>query len=574
MKKYEAVVIGTGFGGAVNGCRLSKKWPGRVLILERGKRYPKGSFPRSPHDMSKNFWNVPEEDSSKTRPKKLSKLNQTGLFDIRNYKNMDVVISAGLGGGSLIYANVFLEPPDHIFDERWPANVKKKSLTSYYKIVKEILGSRPIPTNNDPRRKIVRTELYQKFAKSVGRESKLADINVFFGNDFKKPIPIGLQEKNRYGAVQTSCTYCAECDIGCNTHSKNTLDLNYLFVAENKYKAEVRTEHLVQKIVPLGPDGSDNSSYHGENGYRIYFRDLSAHSRDLISVITKRVVVSAGTLGSTELLLRCKEEFKTLPDISNHLGKQFSGNGDFLSFAIKGKEPANPNYGPVITQYTDYNLFKSYDPKKAFILQDASYPVFASYFAEASVPWFLRIGFFFHMLGELFKKFLNGKIFGKVGYLMSELMKGDLSYTSAVLLCMGIDRADGEMILDRKRGFEIQWPQKNSMSLYEAILGVMKAFASFIKTDFYFPLPTWSWPVRNNVSVHPLGGCILGNSITHAVTSADSKTFGQVFSYQGLYVADGSLSPTAIGANPSMTIAALAEKIAEGITGIKPTANL
>lgn len=140
MKKYEAVVIGTGFGGAVNGCRLSKKWPGRVLILERGKRYPKGSFPRSPHDMSKNFWNVPEEDSSKTRPKKLSKLNQTGLFDIRNYKNMDVVISAGLGGGSLIYANVFLEPPDHIFDERWPANVKKKSLISYYKIVKEIFG--------------------------------------------------------------------------------------------------------------------------------------------------------------------------------------------------------------------------------------------------------------------------------------------------------------------------------------------------------------------------------------------------------------------------------------------------
>lgn len=574
MKKYEAVVIGTGFGGAVNGCRLSKKWPGKVLILERGKRYPKGSFPRSPHDMSKNFWNVPEENSSKVRPKKLSKLNQTGLFDIRNYKNMDVVISAGLGGGSLIYANVFLEPPDHIFDERWPANVKKKSLTPYYKIVKEVLGSRPIPLNDDPRRKIVRTTLYQKFAKHAGRESKLADINVFFGNDFKKPTLIGLQEKNRYGAVQTSCTYCAECDIGCNTHSKNTLDLNYLFVAEYKYKAEVRTEHLVQKIVPLGPDGNDNSSYHGENGYRVYFRDLSHQKRELVSVVTKRVIVSAGTLGSTELLLKCKEEFKTLPDISDHIGKQFSGNGDFLSFAIKGKEPANPNYGPVITQYTDYNLFKSYNPKMAFILQDASYPVFASYFAAASVPWFLRIGFFFHMFVELFKRFLNGKIFGKVGYLISELLKGDLSYTSAVLLCMGMDRADGSMVLDRKKNFQVQWPQKNNMSLYEAILGVMKDFASFIKTDFYFPLPTWSWPIRNNVSVHPLGGCILGNSKTDSVTSADSKTFGQVFSYQGLYVADGSLSPTAIGANPSMTIAALSEKVAEGITGIKPTANL
>lgn len=451
---------------------------------------------------------------------------------------------------------------------------KKKSLTPYYKIVKDVLGSRPIPLDDDPRRKIVRTTLYQKFAKHTGRESKLADINVFFGNDFKKPTPIGLQEKNRYGAVQTSCTYCAECDIGCNTHSKNTLDLNYLFVAENKYKAEVRTEQLVQKIVPLGPDGNDNSSYHGENGYRVYFRNFSDQKRELISVITKRVIVSAGTLGSTELLLKCKEEFKTLPDISDHLGKQFSGNGDFLSFAIKGKEPANPNYGPVITQYTDYNLFKSYNPKRAFILQDASYPVFASYFAAASVPWFLRIGFFFHTFVELFKKFLNGKIFGKIGYLMGELLKGDLSYTSAVLLCMGIDRADGTMVLYRKKNLQIQWPQKNNMSLYEAILSVMKDFASFIKTDFYFPLPTWSWPIRNNVSVHPLGGCILGNSKTNSVTSADFKTFGQVFSYQGLYVADGSLSPTAIGANPSMTIAALSEKVAEGITGIKPTANL
>ncbi len=242
---------------------------------------------------------------------------------------MDVVISAGLGGGSLIYANVFLEPPDHIFDERWPANIKMKSLSPYYKIVKDVLGSRPIPLNDDPRRKIVRTTLYQKFAKHTGRESKLADINVFFGNDFKKPTPIGLQEKIRYGAVQTSCTYCAECDIGCNTHSKNTLDLNYLFVAENKYKAEVRTEQLVQKIVPLGPDGNDNSSYHGENGYRVNFRIFSDQKWELISVITKRVIVSAGSLGSTELLLKCKEEFKTLPDISDHLGKQFSGNGDF-----------------------------------------------------------------------------------------------------------------------------------------------------------------------------------------------------------------------------------------------------
>lgn len=569
---YEAVIIGSGFGGAITACRLSRKWGKKVLILERGKRYPKGSFPRSPHAMSKNFWNIPA-DPNPYRAKQFRKLNETGLFDIRNYPNMDVVLSAGLGGGSLIYANVFLEPPDHVFDERWPIGTKRKDLNPYYKIVKDILGSRPIPRNGEKRRRVVRTELYEKFAKSVGRESKLANINVFFGNDFKKPLDIGLQEKNRFGAVQTSCTYCAECDIGCNTHSKNTLDLNYLFVAENKYKAEIRTEHLVVKIVPLGKDGGEDANSTGEFGYRVHFVDLGNDTPRQVDTV--RVILSAGTLGTTELLLKCKEQFKTLPAISDRLGKRFSGNGDFLSFVIKGKDPADPNYGPVITQYTDYNLFKNYDSNRAFVLEDASYPVFASYFVEGAIPWFLRIGFFLKMAGEIFKRFINGKIFGRIGFLIGETLKGDISYTSAVLLCMGIDKSDGEMYLDKKRkSLGIFWPQKNSMSLYDSILGVTKKFASFTKAESNFPLPTWAWPIRNNVTVHPLGGCVLATSPQEGVCSSDPKTYGQVFHYKGLYVADGSLIPSAVGANPSMTISALSERVAEAVTKIKPSAKL
>lgn len=486
---------------------------------------------------------------------------------------MDVVLSAGLGGGSLIYANVFLEPPEDIFDERWPIESKKKDLVPYYKVVKEVLGSRPIPQNGDPARKIVRTELYQRFAREGGRDSKLANINVFFGNDFKKPLEVGLQEKNKYGAVQTSCTYCAECDIGCNTHSKNTLDLNYLFVAENKYKAEIRTEHLVVKIVPLGKNKTEDSKSTGENGYRVHYIDLKT-GKSLYSD-TNRVILSAGTLGTTELLLKCKEEFKTLPAISGRLGKRFSGNGDFLSFVIKGKEPTDPNYGPVITQYTDYNLFKDYDSKHAFVLEDASYPVFASYFMEGAIPWFLRIGFFLRVIGEVFARFFTGKIFGRIGFLLSEMFNNNLSYSSAVLLCMGIDRADGEMYLDKKRkSLQVKWPQKNSMPLYESIQKVTKDFAEFTKAESHLPLPTWSWPIRNNVTVHPLGGCVIATSESEGVCSSDPKNFGQVFRYQGLYVSDGSLIPTAVGANPSMTIAALSERVAEGITGSKSTSRL
>ena len=108
-ERYEAIVIGSGFGGAITCCRLAKKWPGKVAVLERGKRYPMGSFPRSPHDISRNFWNVPEEKQAHPRITR-SATGQRGLFDVRSYRRMNVVMPAALGGGSLIYSNVFLLP--------------------------------------------------------------------------------------------------------------------------------------------------------------------------------------------------------------------------------------------------------------------------------------------------------------------------------------------------------------------------------------------------------------------------------------------------------------------------------
>jgi len=107
------------------------------------------------------------------------------MYDVRNYDHMDVVVCAGVGGGSLIYANVFLEPPDEVFaDPRWPASCKKPELTPYYAVAKSVLGSRPIPSDvGDPRRHIHKTKLFQTIAKKATKDSKLLDINVFFGND-------------------------------------------------------------------------------------------------------------------------------------------------------------------------------------------------------------------------------------------------------------------------------------------------------------------------------------------------------------------------------------------------------
>jgi cholesterol oxidase len=578
-EKLEAVVIGSGFGGAISCCRLAQKWGRNVLLLERGKRYPMGSFPRSPLQMSENFWSDPDDNIR--RPRHLRKRALRGLYDIRNYSNMDAVVSAGLGGGSLIYANVFLRPPARVFDG-WPSGVDHNLLRPYYDVAQSVLGARTIPpSQDDPRRAVRRTELFQDFARKEGRESRLADLCVFFGNGYNyssppsPPLAIGLQEKNRYGAIQTSCNYCGECDAGCNTHSKNTVDLNYLHVAEHVHGARIQTNALAERIIPLNQDGIEDSSADGQHGYRVYYRHPD---HGMTCIDTHRVVVSAGTLGTNELLLRCRDVHGTLPNISRQLGQRFSGNGDFLSFVAEGTEPAEPNYGPVITQYTDFNLFHAHDPQRAFLLEDASYPVFLAWFIEGMRPVLNPLSILKKLwrgmkwAGRRIALMWSGKWSGSVSDLFHQMLRGDLSYRSSVLLSMGLDKGNGVLSLKDGR-LDIHWPQESNMPLYQAIIDCGKKFKAYVGSCFFTPLPTWNRPFRNNITVHPLGGCAMAHDAGQGVVSAGADR-GRVFGYHGLYVADGSVLPGAVGANPVATISAVSEWIAEGITGIAPDDGL
>lgn len=564
----EAVIIGSGFGGSVACCRLAQRWPGQVMLLERGKRYAKGSFPRSPHDFAANFY--------------AGTAHGKGLFDIRNFRRMDAVVSAGLGGGSLIYANVFMEPPAWTFASQWPANLDGQRLSPYYNVARAVLGARPLPPSEaEPRRRVRRQELFKDFAKADGRQSRLAEICVFFGTDYgqgKGPAqPIGEQERNRYGATQTSCTYCGECDIGCNVHAKNTLDLNYLHAAEHSHGAQIRTECQAERIVPLAADGREDSSGDGEHGYLVEFRD--AHGQRS-SVRARRVIVAAGTLGSNELLLRCRDEYGSLPRLSQQLGQRFSGNGDFVAIVAAGKHEADPNYGPVITQYIDYGLHDRQPGQPAYMLEDAAYPAFAAWYVEGLQPM-LNPLYLLRKTGRVLRLFwrrltqslIGGKWSGSVVDYFISLLRGDISYRSSVLLFMGRDAGDG--VFSLKDGqLTLDWPQQSSRPLYDAILASGKRFARFVGSHFFIPQPTWAWTVRNNITVHPLGGCALAETPDQGVASSRDGTRGQLFGYRGLYVADGALLPASVGANPSATIAALAEWIAEDITGLTPDATL
>jgi cholesterol oxidase len=584
--EYEAVIVGSGFGGSVMCARLSKKWPGRVLLLERGKAYPLGAFPRSPHDLADNVW-CPEGDRIR-RPGTVHRRREkrghlTGMFDIRHFNRIDTVTSAVLGGGSQIYANVFLRPPAAVFEQGWPAAIRRDVLAPYYDVAQQVLGARQIPpaAGTEDRRYIKRTEQFRNFAREAGLPAKLADICVFFGNDYSygggnQATPMGEQETNRYGARQTSCTYCGECNIGCNVQGKNSLDRNYLHVAQTCYRAQIRTLAMVEKIIPLDSALRDDPTADGRHGYRVLFRALDSSTE--FSVTARRVVLSAGTLGTTELLLRCRDVHRSLPRVSSKLGHRFSGNGDFLSFALGGRREINSTYGPVITQYTDHHLYENLNREHAFLLQDASFPTQAGWAAAAITPIFNPFERFWHACKELwlyaFDRAYPGRKNRRLGYLMQRLFSHDLSQYSAVLLCMGLDKVNGELRLNPSGYLDIDWPQDSNRPLYDAILRLGKRFTHFIEGKHFLPMPTWLWPIKNNVTAHPLGGCALADSPQQGVVSAAEGARGQVFGYVNLYVADGSLMPTALGANPSATITALSEWIAHEITGDVPDAAL
>ncbi len=562
---HEAIVIGTGFGGSITACRLAKRWPGQVLVLERGKRYPRGSFARAPEDMARNFWSIRAGEDGAALPE------CRGLFDVRSVGRMDVIVSAGVGGGSLVYANVFLEPPDAVWrDPRWPGTCTADTLAPYYRVAKTVLGARTVPID-DGDRHLHRTSLFERAAAVNGRTSTRAEVNVFFGNDHDRPLPPGETQMNRYGVVQTSCTYCGECDVGCNVHAKNTLDLNYLHRAEHAHDAMVVSDHVVESIVPLDKDGRADPSAGGTYGYAVHGRSLDSGETEIHR--GRRVVVAAGTLGSVELLLRSRDVLGTLPRLSSALGHGFSGNGDFLMFVAGIDGDTDATRGPVISQYTDHGLFDE-QRDDGFVLQDAGYPTFLAWFVEGAKPEVFKLRAVGEFLHRLYARIVLGRSGGKVGSHFGALLRHGLTEGSAVLLCMGRDSSTGTLHLDDGGNVDGRWPRRANRRLYKRILAAGEAFNDAVGGTAAFANPTWWLPFRRNVTVHPLGGCRLSDSPADGVVRATDDRFGEVHGYDNLYVSDGSLFPAAVGANPAATISALAERIAEGITGIAPDAEL
>ncbi len=231
---FDVIVIGSGFGGAVTACRLSEKG-GRVLVLERGRRWEPKDYPRDTGDA----WIWDQKEPHK----------QNGWIDLRFFDDMIVAQGAGVGGGSLIYANVFVRPKPEIFNQGWPPEITYEELAPHYETAGKMLGAQEIPDSQLTER----FKLMREAADAIGHGDRFTKlpIAVTFDPDWNYDLEDPFSEEhsktftNAHGVEQGTCIHLGNCDIGCDVRAKNTLDLNYLAIAE-KNGAEIRPLHLVR----------------------------------------------------------------------------------------------------------------------------------------------------------------------------------------------------------------------------------------------------------------------------------------------------------------------------------------
>jgi cholesterol oxidase len=516
---FDAIVIGSGFGGAITACRLAEA-NYKVLILERGRRWDKTNYPRVAGDM----WTWNEE-----RPEK-----ENGWIDLSVFPHMSVVRGAAVGGGSLIYANISVEPSPSVFQAGWPREVTYAELKPYYDKVAQFMNVQKVPVNQWTNR----MRLMQEGAQKTGNGDRFRqlDLAVSFDKDwsYDLPDPFNIVHSKRFvnahGVEQGTCVHLGNCDVGCDVDAKNTLDRNYIPWAE-KHGAEVRPLHLVTNVEPV------------DGGYRVSYDRIEGGTRQPGAQTARVVVVAAGSMGSTELLLRCREIHRTLPDISPFLGRNWSSNGDFLTPAFYSVRDVSPSHGPTITCAIDF--LDGSENGQSFFIEDGGFP-------NLLADWLCRLdqsptkNFAAKLLIDAFRHMLTG----------AEPFRNVMPW-----FAQGVDAANGTLSLHHslftgKPCLNLAWDIGKSKQVIDTIVAMHLKLSAATGGHPVVP-PTWSL-AHDLITPHPLGGCGMADTATNGVVNHA----GEVFNYRNLYVIDGAIVPEALGVNPSRTIGALAERCA------------
>ena len=510
-QEFDFLIIGSGFGGSVSAMRLAQKGYS-VAVIEKGKRYKPEDFAKTNWEIKKFLW--------------APFFKCFGIQQITLIKGLMLLHGAGVGGGSLVYANTLMKPHDPVFRSAvWPSHIDwLKELNPYFETAKKMLG---VGTN-----KIISEAevVMQKLANEmkVSETYHLTEVGVYFGNEKQKdPYFSGA------GPLRKPCTGCGACMVGCRDGGKNTLDKNYLYFAE-QWQAKVFSEQQVRQIIPTA-EGFEVLAYNVN----------SIFNKTQTRFKAKKVIVASGVLGSIELLFKNKEVYKTLPHISDCLGQNVKTNGESLC--------------GVTSISTDKDLSKGIAIGSAIHPDEHTKIEPVRYNSGSSVMRFLAVPMTNNgnLLTRPLKFILQAHKIFKIASVK------DWAKQSIILLVM--QTIDFQMKLKLGRSvFSLgrkalvgsaqkgQWP-----SYLEVAQQATKIVAKIIKGE---PQNAASEVLLGTPSTaHILGGCNIGKSADEAVIDSNHEVFG----YKGLYVCDGSVIPANLGVNPSLTITALAERFAD-----------
>ena len=533
--EYDVVVIGSGYGGAISASRLARAGF-KVCLLERGDERQPGDFPESSLEGMKEI----QVDSPKGHVGA-----GNALFDFRVNPDISVLIGCGLGGTSLINANVAINPDARVWqDPVWPAAIRADvdtRIADGVKRAQEMLRPAPFPERLPTPTKL---QAMERSAKHMGATL------------LRPPITVNFDEgTNHVGVEQAACNSCGNCVAGCNVGAKNTLLTNYLPDAVN-HGAEIFTGVSVRLV-----------ERKGERWIVRFELTEGSHQKfgaPAMFVGAQTVIVAAGALGSTEILLRSRAAGLS---VSDRLGKGFTGNGDVLGFGYNAEMPINgvgvdssrPNGpGPCITGLIDLRGTEKLDD--GMIIEEGVVPSTLAPVLSTSLFMAAR------MLGRDtgddagIKDFAKDKL-RELQDFIPGVSAGAVANTQTFLV-MAHDDSSGEISLSDDRA-RIEWDGCGKQPIFEKINGELYR-ATEALGGTYIKNPSWADALGNNlVTVHPLGGCGMGDSAERGVVDHEGRVFAGASGtdvHEGLYVADGSVMPRSLGVNPFLTICAIAER--------------
>lgn len=529
---FDVLIVGSGYGGAITAARLAQRMrPGtRIAVLERGREWMPGTFPDVFDRGAREFRNG---TSPVLKPK--TPANQLGLYDMTFGNDLNVLVGNALGGTSTINANVAIMPDVETFlSSDWPSALRDRNvLLPYYRRAAIELNLQQI--DEDTPKAAAFRNLADIMHRSTGSIAFApADVTVSY-----RGRGLDAQSRNRQGVIQRPCTLCADCTSGCNVGAKNTLQMNYLPMAK-RFGAEFFTRTEVQRVLPE------------QHGYRVQFKHYAPcadENRAFSGSVRARIVIlSAGTLGSTGILLRSRECGLA---VSDRVGCGFSGNGDTVGVITKSICPTNAaGYGAYSTEQAPVGITQQRN-------------LFTDRNAELKYRMLIQEG----AATRAYSTLLGGLL-------------GDPHLDhSLFLLAVGHDEAAGRIFLENGQP-RVAWPKIMKTPYYSYALAKLKDMArQGGKRLRQFDALSMGKPT----TVHPLGGCRMSDDPSCGVTTDQGRVYNMATAgdwssqprvHSGLYVADGSLIPTSLGANPLFTISAVSERIADGIVTDPTNADL